>query len=94
MKASYDGYSACPIYVGENKLILAEFLYDGKVKFFIFYIIFLALRNFLEVIRLTKLFIIFVKKIRVFICIYETCAKRYVVWKKLYYQTKLLNSNK
>ena len=29
MKASYDGYSACPIYVGENKLILAEFLYDG-----------------------------------------------------------------
>lgn len=42
MKASYDGYSACPIYVGENKLILAEFLYDGKVKFFIFYIIFFS----------------------------------------------------
>lgn len=29
LKAKYDGYAACPIYVGGNKLILAEFLYDG-----------------------------------------------------------------
>ena len=29
LNAKYDGYSACPIYVGGNKLILAEFLYDG-----------------------------------------------------------------
>jgi hypothetical protein len=29
LPASYDGYAACPIYVGGNKLILAEFLYDG-----------------------------------------------------------------
>ena len=25
----YDGYSACPIYVGGGKLLLAEFKYDG-----------------------------------------------------------------
>ena len=31
-KAFYDGYTACPIFVGENKLILAEFLYDGKTE--------------------------------------------------------------
>mmetsp|Transcript_7264 Transcript_7264/g.14078 ORF Transcript_7264/g.14078 Transcript_7264/m.14078 type:complete len:447 (+) Transcript_7264:66-1406(+) len=29
--ASYNGYTSCPILVGDGKLILAEFLYDGKV---------------------------------------------------------------
>ena len=31
LTASYDGYTSCPILVGDNKLILAEFLYGGKV---------------------------------------------------------------
>lgn len=29
MKASYDGYSSCPIITGYNKLVLAEFDYDN-----------------------------------------------------------------
>lgn len=27
----YNGYSSCPLFVGGNKLVLAEFLYDKKV---------------------------------------------------------------
>lgn len=27
--AKYDGYAGCPIYVGEDKVMLAEFTYDG-----------------------------------------------------------------
>lgn len=30
MKASYHGYSSCPIITGYNKLVLAEFDYDNK----------------------------------------------------------------
>lgn len=30
LKASYNGYSSCPIVTGYGKLILAEFDYDGK----------------------------------------------------------------
>jgi sulfide:quinone oxidoreductase len=30
MKASYDGYSSCPIITGYDKLVLAEFDYDNK----------------------------------------------------------------
>lgn len=29
---SYDGYSCCPIFVGNEKLILAEFKYDNVVS--------------------------------------------------------------
>ncbi|KAL3307837.1 hypothetical protein Ciccas_013639, partial [Cichlidogyrus casuarinus] len=29
---SYDGYTSCPLITGYNKGIIAEFLYDGKVK--------------------------------------------------------------
>lgn len=27
----YEGYTSCPIFTGDNKLILAEFKYDGVV---------------------------------------------------------------
>lgn len=27
----YDGYASCPLFVGKNKLILAEFKYDGVI---------------------------------------------------------------
>ncbi len=27
----YDGYAGCPIFVGDGKLLLAEFGYDGKI---------------------------------------------------------------
>lgn len=30
--SSYDGYTSCPLIVGKNELILAEFAYDLKVK--------------------------------------------------------------
>ncbi len=34
-KKIYDGYTACPIFVGQNKLLLAEFKYNGvKVETF------------------------------------------------------------
>ncbi|ETO11459.1 hypothetical protein RFI_25915 [Reticulomyxa filosa] len=29
---AYDGYTSCPIFVGDKKLMLAEFLYDGQVS--------------------------------------------------------------
>lgn len=29
LSQKYDGYSCCPIFVGGNKLMLAEFLYDS-----------------------------------------------------------------
>jgi len=32
LNATYDGYTSCPIFVGDKKLMLAEFLYDGKVS--------------------------------------------------------------
>jgi len=28
--SEYDGYSACPIFVGDQKLMLAEFVYGGN----------------------------------------------------------------
>lgn len=31
LTAKYDGYTSCPIFVGDKKLILAEFGYDGVV---------------------------------------------------------------
>jgi hypothetical protein len=27
----YDGYSSCPIFIGNKKLLLAEFKYDNKL---------------------------------------------------------------
>ena len=30
-EGTYDGYTSCPILVGNNKLMLAEFKYDGVV---------------------------------------------------------------
>lgn len=30
-KAIYDGYTSCPILIGDNKLVLAEFKYNGVV---------------------------------------------------------------
>lgn len=32
LNAKYDGYTSCPILVGDKKLILAEFLYGGVPK--------------------------------------------------------------
>ncbi|ETO23137.1 hypothetical protein RFI_14049 [Reticulomyxa filosa] len=32
IKELYDGYASCPIFVGDKKLILAEFLYDGQIS--------------------------------------------------------------
>ena len=29
LSGKYDGYASCPLFVGDNKLMLAEFLYDG-----------------------------------------------------------------
>lgn len=31
MPAVYDGYTSCPIFVGGNKLMLAEFKYDMEL---------------------------------------------------------------
>lgn len=31
LKASYDGYTSCPIVTGYGKVMLAEFVYGGKV---------------------------------------------------------------
>jgi len=31
LKSKYNGYTSCPITVGDSKLILAEFKYDNKV---------------------------------------------------------------
>lgn len=28
-KGKYDGYSSCPMFVGDNKLLMIEFKYDG-----------------------------------------------------------------
>ena len=30
LNAAYDGYSSCPLFVGDKKLMLIEFKYDGK----------------------------------------------------------------
>ena len=32
LNAKYDGYTSCPIFIGNKKLILAEFKYNGIVK--------------------------------------------------------------
>lgn len=32
LSARYDGYSSCPLVTGRGKLILAEFVYDNKIK--------------------------------------------------------------
>lgn len=29
LKAKYDGYSSCPVFVGDSKLMLIEFKYDN-----------------------------------------------------------------
>ena len=29
-KASYDGYGACPVFLGDNKLMLCEFKYGRE----------------------------------------------------------------
>lgn len=31
LTGKYDGYASCPLFVGDKKLILAEFKYDGVV---------------------------------------------------------------
>jgi hypothetical protein len=31
LTAGYNGYTSCPIFVGDKKLVLAEFQYGGKV---------------------------------------------------------------
>ena len=31
LQAQYDGYTSCPLTVGDGKLVLAEFGYDGKI---------------------------------------------------------------
>jgi sulfide:quinone oxidoreductase len=31
LPGKYEGYSSCPLFVGKNELILAEFKYDGVV---------------------------------------------------------------
>ena len=31
----YDGYSSCPIYVGDKKLMLVEFNYEGPNETFL-----------------------------------------------------------
>jgi hypothetical protein len=31
LPAKYNGYTSCPIFVGDKKLVLAEFLYDKKI---------------------------------------------------------------
>ena len=31
LKKSYDGYTSCPLTVGNEKLVLAEFGYDGAI---------------------------------------------------------------
>lgn len=31
LKGRYEGYASCPLFVGRNKLLLAEFKYDGVV---------------------------------------------------------------
>ena len=36
MQASYDGYASCPVFVGDNKLMLCEFKY-GRETYNTFY---------------------------------------------------------
>lgn len=31
-EAEYDGYNSCPLFVGDNKLMLIEFEYGNKSK--------------------------------------------------------------
>ena len=31
MNSFYNGYTACPVFVGEGKVMLCEFGYDGKI---------------------------------------------------------------
>lgn len=31
LTAKYEGYTACPVLVGDNKIMLCEFGYDQKV---------------------------------------------------------------
>jgi len=32
VRYGYDGYCGCPIFVGDNKLLLAEFKYGGEIS--------------------------------------------------------------
>ncbi len=31
LPGKYEGYSSCPLFVGNNELMLAEFKYDGVI---------------------------------------------------------------